>query len=509
MGAGGEGGRGSFAVATVVARPIFFLSPHVVFPVACSSFSLCSAGVASEPPVASALPASPAASSAPPAAPSAPPAPPPPPAPYVWYFAYGSNMSPQVLGGRRQVWPLRSIACRLPGHALNFASLGLPYAEPGFGSVERIDGRPFELYELGDRVQSAREDEEQWQVEEDIYARQAANGKGPAALDAVPLPTLHQHAPSPCVAPAPMRAIGEVQGVAHLLTAEQWLTVLRTEGDAGKRGAYVYSVAKVRVEPLHGGGVEDERRPEDEEEEEEAVEEKKANQEAGEKEKAEESKATPPVSASAPAPSSAVAGISAFSDAPLVHSPVSFTHPSHTPPSSPLPPLTTSGLPTRPTGPFPAFTLVCSRRCVAHLGDRKPLPSKRYLSILRQGAAHIRLEPSYVAALESVAPYTPRTRLAERLIPFFRNLGFGSIRLSERISKRAAQALLRVKSERNDAKDAAESSVTTASTLERPPGIPPPGPSPSMHLVAAIFKFAWILHDLVLVHLAGSGLNND
>lgn len=53
----------------------------------------------------------------------------------VWYFAYGSNMNPEVLTNRRRVRPRQSVPCRVPDHLLSFSMLGFPYAEPGFATI--------------------------------------------------------------------------------------------------------------------------------------------------------------------------------------------------------------------------------------------------------------------------------------------------------------------------------------------------------------------------------------
>jgi hypothetical protein len=53
----------------------------------------------------------------------------------VWHLSYGSNMSPQVLSGRRRVWPQQSLPCYVPGYTLSFGVCGLPFAEPGFATI--------------------------------------------------------------------------------------------------------------------------------------------------------------------------------------------------------------------------------------------------------------------------------------------------------------------------------------------------------------------------------------
>jgi hypothetical protein len=55
----------------------------------------------------------------------------------VYYFAYGSNMSPSVLTDRRGVKPRASAPCKVHGYVLSFNMLGFPYSEPAFASIEQ------------------------------------------------------------------------------------------------------------------------------------------------------------------------------------------------------------------------------------------------------------------------------------------------------------------------------------------------------------------------------------
>lgn len=54
----------------------------------------------------------------------------------VWYFAYGANMSTDVLVGRRGIQPLSSEAARLDGYRLVFDQAAIPLIEPCFASIE-------------------------------------------------------------------------------------------------------------------------------------------------------------------------------------------------------------------------------------------------------------------------------------------------------------------------------------------------------------------------------------
>lgn len=60
----------------------------------------------------------------------------------VWYFAFGSNMDPDVLGKVRQVFPTQSHPCKAVGYTLTFSHIGLPYLEPAFASIEPLSWSP-------------------------------------------------------------------------------------------------------------------------------------------------------------------------------------------------------------------------------------------------------------------------------------------------------------------------------------------------------------------------------
>jgi hypothetical protein len=58
----------------------------------------------------------------------------------VYYFAYGANMSTDVLCRRRGLRPARSEAAELTGHRLVFDLRGIPWLEPAFASVRVEQG---------------------------------------------------------------------------------------------------------------------------------------------------------------------------------------------------------------------------------------------------------------------------------------------------------------------------------------------------------------------------------
>ncbi|CAF2854280.1 unnamed protein product [Rotaria sp. Silwood2] len=55
---------------------------------------------------------------------------------YVYNFAYGSNMHPNVLTGRRKIHPVESIPGVLEGWQLTFDFRGIPAVEPCFGNIK-------------------------------------------------------------------------------------------------------------------------------------------------------------------------------------------------------------------------------------------------------------------------------------------------------------------------------------------------------------------------------------
>ncbi len=55
---------------------------------------------------------------------------------YVYNFAYGANMHPSVLSGRRKIQPLESIPGVLEGWQLTFDLGGVPGIEPCFGNIK-------------------------------------------------------------------------------------------------------------------------------------------------------------------------------------------------------------------------------------------------------------------------------------------------------------------------------------------------------------------------------------
>ena len=53
----------------------------------------------------------------------------------VWNFAFGANLSRRILTGRRTIEPIESWPAVVHGWELSFDYKGLPFLEPGFGTL--------------------------------------------------------------------------------------------------------------------------------------------------------------------------------------------------------------------------------------------------------------------------------------------------------------------------------------------------------------------------------------
>ena len=58
----------------------------------------------------------------------------------VWNFAFGANLSRRILTGRRRIEPLESMPAVVYGWELSFDYQGLPFLEPGFGTLRKVTG---------------------------------------------------------------------------------------------------------------------------------------------------------------------------------------------------------------------------------------------------------------------------------------------------------------------------------------------------------------------------------
>jgi hypothetical protein len=120
----------------------------------------------------------------------------------VYYFAFGSNMAPSVLTGRRLVQPRQSLPCSVPTHRLSFGVQGMPYSEPGFATI----------------VEAPQQEQQRQQPRLKQSQRQQ-----------------QQHQQPPCV-----------HGVLHRITRREWAYVKATEGVGSKSIGYQVCGAIVR-----------------------------------------------------------------------------------------------------------------------------------------------------------------------------------------------------------------------------------------------------------------------
>ena len=133
----------------------------------------------------------------------------------IWYYAFGSNINKKVFEGRRMIKPAESSPAVLPGYRLCFNMPGMPYREPGFGSVEPIPAASAGAGQNGSHGGGGSS---------------AANGVGAAR--------------APASSPWEEQ---EVHGVAHRVTPTEWAYILETEGAAVRGSEYGYGVVDVEV----------------------------------------------------------------------------------------------------------------------------------------------------------------------------------------------------------------------------------------------------------------------
>jgi len=58
----------------------------------------------------------------------------------AWYFGYGSNMNAAVFEGRRKIKPLEKKVGVLKGYKYMCNLRGIPWLEPSFANVKKLDG---------------------------------------------------------------------------------------------------------------------------------------------------------------------------------------------------------------------------------------------------------------------------------------------------------------------------------------------------------------------------------
>ncbi|KAJ1802297.1 hypothetical protein LPJ56_007237, partial [Coemansia sp. RSA 2599] len=123
---------------------------------------------------------------------------------------YGSNMSSEVLSGRRQVFPVKSLPVIVPGYQLTFDMAGLPYLEPGFGTIMPVEGSDEAVDEAGDRSR-----------------------------------LLQNKRKADCQVGSPLHCI------AHLITKKELAHIINTEGGSGNPD-FGYQILEVSCETYDG-----------------------------------------------------------------------------------------------------------------------------------------------------------------------------------------------------------------------------------------------------------------
>ncbi|KAG0235974.1 hypothetical protein BGW42_004429 [Actinomortierella wolfii] len=136
----------------------------------------------------------------------------------VWYLAYGSNMDPKVLTGRRQVKPIESIPVKVPDYWLSFDIAGLPFVEPCFGSILKKD--------------KSRLREREYAYHVYTRTRYGTEFKWDPNNPETSYPP-------------------DLQGVAHRITQADWQRVIQTEGGWGHDVPTGYDKIEVECYPFN------------------------------------------------------------------------------------------------------------------------------------------------------------------------------------------------------------------------------------------------------------------
>ncbi|KAF9919398.1 hypothetical protein BX616_000009 [Lobosporangium transversale] len=121
----------------------------------------------------------------------------------VWYLAYGSNMEPKVLTGRRKIKPIESVPVIVPGYWLSFDIGGIPFVEPCFASILKMD--PARMHDKA--------------YAQEVFVRTQYGRE--FLWD-------ERHPDHPARSYPPV-----LQGVAHKITLRDWQLVIQSEGGWG------------------------------------------------------------------------------------------------------------------------------------------------------------------------------------------------------------------------------------------------------------------------------------
>ncbi|KAF9157270.1 hypothetical protein BGX21_005143 [Mortierella sp. AD011] len=135
--------------------------------------------------------------------------------PTIWYLAYGSNMNPKVFTGRRKIQPIESKNVIVPDYWLSFDIGGIPYIEPCFASILKINHARLHDYNYALEVHDKTRFGQEFNWDE----------------------THPEH---------PMRSYPPIlQGVAHKITLREWQLVIQSEGGWGHDVPTGYNQIKV------------------------------------------------------------------------------------------------------------------------------------------------------------------------------------------------------------------------------------------------------------------------
>ncbi|KAF9097191.1 hypothetical protein BGX29_008189 [Mortierella sp. GBA35] len=121
----------------------------------------------------------------------------------IWYLAYGSNMEPKVFSGRRKIQPLESLVVTVPDYWLSFDIGGIPFVEPCFASILKMDHSRLHQREYALEVHSRTQ-----------------HGREFVWDESHPEHPLRSYPPT-------------LQGVAHKITLRDWQLVIQSEGGWG------------------------------------------------------------------------------------------------------------------------------------------------------------------------------------------------------------------------------------------------------------------------------------
>ncbi|GFR44050.1 hypothetical protein Agub_g5210 [Astrephomene gubernaculifera] len=164
----------------------------------------------------------------------------------VWYFAYGSNMNPNTLTGRRKVVPLESWPAVLHGWTLSFRMLGLPYTEPGFATIERASNDCSGASSSPSPSAASKPTRTSTNTSSDGTNSSTSSSSGSPHS---PGQQHQQHSSgdsdSDGASSSTSRWLREVHGVLHRVRVADWVQVMATEGVSG--GKTSYRVVEVEV----------------------------------------------------------------------------------------------------------------------------------------------------------------------------------------------------------------------------------------------------------------------